>query len=88
MLLEPGVDMHACNSSTWEAEERGSCIWVPIGLNNEILFQKKDYLGWQTSSSCKSTCLASVKSWVQTPLLQKKKIVIFFKRKENYLTLR
>jgi hypothetical protein len=36
---------------------------------------KPEHNGWRGGSSTKSACLASVKPWVQTPVLRKKKKV-------------
>jgi hypothetical protein len=44
-----------------------------IHTNAYVHHHKIKKWSWQSSSSSKSACLASVKSWVQTQVLQKKK---------------
>jgi hypothetical protein len=61
--------------ATQEAETRRTKVWSHPPANNSwdpILKKNITKKGWRSGLSSKSTCLACVRPWVQTPVLQKK----------------
>jgi hypothetical protein len=60
-------------------------IYSPLtkGTNYRVLFKqgiKVTPQGWRSDSRCTSACLASLRPWVQTPMLKKKKSDSSYKR--------
>jgi hypothetical protein len=64
--------VHACNPSYSGGKDQKITVWSQPRANIwETLSQKKPSQK-RGASSCKSTCLASMRLWVQTPVLLKK----------------
>jgi hypothetical protein len=73
IFAKPKAQIFTLKHKLHNSEELCNNLFTIKLLNTFYMFDRKLKKGWQSSSSGKRACLASVKSWVQTPVSQKKK---------------